>query len=101
MKKTFYGQFVAGETDRELLHTAERFFTCGIRSMPQVTIEDELSDEEVLASEFRYSRLVVCFAWDLIYSLGSIQRSIWITVFSCWKNVLELEVMDVFILLAV
>jgi hypothetical protein len=53
MKKTFYGQFVAGETDRELLHTAERFFTCGIRSMPQVTIEDELSDEEVLASEFR------------------------------------------------
>ena len=53
MKQTFYGQFVAGKTDRELLHTAERFFASGIRSIPQLAIEEELTDEEVLAAEFR------------------------------------------------
>lgn len=51
MKRTFYGQFIAGETHKELLETAERFFAAGVRSIPQKSIEDELEEEEVLAAD--------------------------------------------------
>ena len=54
MKRTFYGQFIAGETDRELLHTAERFFNSGIRSMPQASIENELEEEELFEANVRW-----------------------------------------------
>jgi hypothetical protein len=53
MKQTFYGQFVAGDTERELLQTAERFFDAGIRSIPEACIEGELEEEKVL--EFTFS----------------------------------------------
>lgn len=53
MRRTFYGHFIAGETEEELLKTAERFLALGVRSIPQNTLENELTEQEVLATDFR------------------------------------------------
>ncbi|XP_062523807.1 proline dehydrogenase 1, mitochondrial-like [Corticium candelabrum] len=51
MRRTFYGQFIAGETEEELLKTTERFLAMGVRSIPQNTLENELTEQEVLATD--------------------------------------------------
>ncbi|XP_062512688.1 hydroxyproline dehydrogenase-like isoform X2 [Corticium candelabrum] len=46
MKKTFYGQFIAGANSEEVIMLARRLAPSGIRFMPSPSVEDELEESD-------------------------------------------------------
>ena len=46
MKKTFYGQFIAGANSEEVIMLARRLAPSGIRFMPSPSAEDELEKSD-------------------------------------------------------
>ena len=51
MKATFYGQFVAGENQQEIMPTIQRMRSFGVKSILDYSAEEDISSEEAAEKE--------------------------------------------------
>lgn len=54
MKKTFYGQFVAGEDEIAIQPTIDRLKSFGVKSILDYSAEEDLSEEQAVEAEMSY-----------------------------------------------
>ncbi|XP_078682101.1 hydroxyproline dehydrogenase-like isoform X2 [Branchiostoma floridae x Branchiostoma belcheri] len=52
MRATFYGQFIGGDSEKEIEATVRRLLNSGIQTLPAITIEEDIGDEMVIREEF-------------------------------------------------
>ncbi|XP_019620722.1 PREDICTED: probable proline dehydrogenase 2 [Branchiostoma belcheri] len=52
MRATFYGQFIGGDSEKEIEATVRRLLHSGIQTLPAITIEEDIGDEIVIREEF-------------------------------------------------
>ncbi|XP_035691470.1 hydroxyproline dehydrogenase-like isoform X2 [Branchiostoma floridae] len=52
MRATFYGQFIGGDTEKEIEATVRRLLNSGLQTLPAITIEEDIGDEMVIREEF-------------------------------------------------
>ena len=53
MKKTFYGQFVAGEDRQSIKPAIHRMHTFGVKSILDYSVEEDLSQEQAETIEMK------------------------------------------------
>jgi proline dehydrogenase len=51
MKATFYGQFVAGENQTDIMPTIQRMRSFGVKSILDYSAEEDISAEEAAEKE--------------------------------------------------
>lgn len=51
MKATFYGQFVAGENQQDIMPTIQRMRSFGVKSILDYSAEEDISAEEATEKE--------------------------------------------------
>ncbi|GFQ86734.1 proline dehydrogenase 1, mitochondrial [Trichonephila clavata] len=53
MKQTFYGHFVAGQDEKEILPVIRHMHSFGVKSILDYSAEEDLSEQQALEAEMR------------------------------------------------